>query len=57
MLGKFTDEGRGPELPETISNYGTDKGDVALYFYKIDNVTWMISDKPITSDIVSSYVT
>ena len=57
MLRKFIDEGRGPELPETISNCGADKGDVALYFYRIDDITWIISDRPITPDIVSSYVT
>lgn len=57
MLKKFIDEGMGPELSETISNYDADKGDTALYFYKIDEVTWIISDRPITRDIVSSYTT
>ena len=56
MLITYVDEGRGPELPEVLSNDNADKGDAARYFYKLDDITWIISDQPITPDIVSSYV-
>ena len=56
MIITFVDEGRGPELPEVLSGYAADKGDTAWYFYKYNDVTWLISDHPITPDDVSSQI-
>ena len=56
MLITYVDEGRGPELPEVLSNDNADKGDAARYFYKLDDITWIISDQPITPDIVTSHM-
>lgn len=55
MLITFVDEGRGPELPEVLSNNNVDKGNVACYFYRVDDVIWLISDRPVTPDVVNKW--
>ena len=56
MIYEFVDEGRGPEMPEVISeDMQADRGRTPLYFYRIDEIQWLISDEPITQEVYEKW--